>query len=75
VVRTGARTRFPMAASNPNDTPSIVTAEGGEVLVCGPDGRAYSRTFTAAVETSARLLLAAAEAGEQLKEQQRRAGT
>lgn len=55
-----------MTEHKPSDTPSLVTAEGGEVLVCGSDGRAYSLTLEAAVETSARLLLAAAEAGEQI---------
>lgn len=38
------------------------------VRLCGPDGRGYALTVEAAVETSARLLVAAARAGEQQAE-------
>ncbi len=54
-----------------HDAPSTVTAEGGEVLVDGPDGVAVSLTPDAAAETSDRLLHAAAQAQGQIIENQR----
>ena len=47
------------------DEPSEVAAEGGEVVVDGPDGVAVSLTPEAAVETSDRLLDRAAQAAGQ----------
>ena len=57
----------------PEDTPSEVTAEDGQVIVDGPDGVAVAMTPEAAAETSHRLLLGAAKArGQQLNEESRR---
>lgn len=56
-----------MISSNaPNTQPSLVTAEGGEVNVDGPDGLATSFTPDAAEETGRRLVDAASEARAQL---------
>ncbi len=56
-----------------HDIPSDVAAEGGEVIVTGPDGVAYSMTPPAAEETSDRLMKGAAEAqGQQQIEELRR---
>lgn len=55
------------------DEPSEVVAEGGEVLVDGPDGVAVTLTPDAAAETSQRLLIGAAKAqGQKLEEAKRR---
>ncbi len=48
-----------------HDTPSMVTAEQGEVQVDGPDGVAVSMTPDAAIETATRLTTGAAEARTQ----------
>ena len=53
--------------NKPQDTPSEVEAEAGEVLVDGPDGIALSFTPDAASRTSDRLMFGAAKArGQQL---------
>jgi hypothetical protein len=48
------------------DEPSNVCAEGGEVMLDGPDGIAVSMTADAAEATAQRLLKAALEARDQL---------
>ena len=54
------------------DEPSEVAAEGGEVVVDGPDGVAVTLTPDAAAETSQRLLIGAAKAqGQKLAEAKR----
>lgn len=54
-------------SAKPYSVPSKVSAEGGEVVVDGPNGFALSFTPGAAIETSDRLLDAATEAkGQQL---------
>lgn len=44
------------------DVPSDVSAQGGAVVVDGPDGVSYAMTPEAATRTSARLLHSAAKA-------------
>lgn len=62
----------PDMAPKPEDEPSEVDAEDGEVIVDGPDGVAVSMTPEAAAETSDRLFTGAAKArGQQLNEQTR----
>ncbi len=46
----------------PEDEPGYATAEGGQVLLDGPDGVAVAMTPAAAEETGRRLIAAAAEA-------------
>lgn len=53
------------------DEPSKVCAEGGEVMLDGPDGIAVSMTADAAEATAQRLLKAALEARDQLTSQAR----
>lgn len=55
-----------MDSNRPNDQPSDVTAEAGEVHVDGPGGIATSFTPDAAEETGRRLMGAASEARTQL---------
>jgi hypothetical protein len=57
----GSREEF-MCPPKPLDRPSRVAAEGGEVLVDGPNGIAISLTPEAARETSQRLAEGAAQA-------------
>lgn len=60
-----------MSDSQIHDEPSKVTAEGGVVIVDGPDGVAVSLTPEAAIETSDRLLQAGTQArGQNLERQQ-----
>ncbi|HEX4737978.1 MAG TPA: hypothetical protein VH331_10510 [Allosphingosinicella sp.] len=55
------------------DTPSKVSAEGGEVMVDGPDGVAFSLTPEAAAETSDRLIEQAAIArGQEILDAKRK---
>lgn len=55
-------------SAKPYSVPSKVSAEDGEVVVDGPNGFVLSFTPEAAIETSDRLLEAAAEAkGQQVK--------
>lgn len=55
-----------------HDTPAEVTASEGDVNVEGPGGISYAFTPDAAVETSDRLLVKAAEArGQQIEEERR----
>jgi hypothetical protein len=56
------------------DTPSEVNAEGGEVIVDGPDGVAVSLTPDAALETSQRLLEGGLMAQGQRVKSRRKAG-
>jgi hypothetical protein len=54
-----------MSAPKPQDQPSHVAAEQGEVLIEGPNGIALSLTPEAAAETSQRLRAGAARAIDQ----------
>jgi len=54
-----------MHSNTPFDTPGIVTVEGGEVMIDGPDGVALSLTPRAAREMGTRLIAAADRAAEQ----------
>lgn len=54
-----------------HENASEVTAEGGAVLIDGPDGVAVTVTPEAAAETSDRLLHGAAEAVGQQREAER----
>lgn len=55
------------------DNASEVDAEGGEVVVDGPDGVAVTLTAEAALETSDRLLKAGLKAeGQKVREAKRR---
>ena len=56
-----------MSPNAPHGQPSLVTAEGGEVNLDGPDGLATSFTPDAAEETGRRLVDAASEARDQLQ--------
>lgn len=64
----------------PENRPSNVVAEEGEVVMDGPDGLAVSLTPDAAIETSERLLKAGIEARGQrvgadaLRDERRRKG-
>lgn len=57
------------------DEPTRVDAEDGKVVLDGPDGVAVLMTPDAALETSDRLLLGAAQAmGQQVQEERGRRG-
>ena len=59
--------------SKVHDSPSEVGAEGGVVIVDGPDGVAVSLTPEAAAETSDRLLDGAARArGQEMAQEKRK---
>jgi hypothetical protein len=60
-----------MSAPKPNDRPSRVAAEEGEVLVDGPNGIALSLTPEAAAETSQRLRDAARAIDQKVAERRR----
>jgi hypothetical protein len=45
-----------------HDTPSAIAVENGEIHVDGPDGRSFSFTPVAALETGQRLIEAAIRA-------------
>lgn len=64
-----------MAHDRTFDEPSEVEAEGGKVIVDGPDAVAVTLTPEAASETSDRLLYGAAKAqGQKIAEARRGAG-
>lgn len=54
-----------MAPTTPEDEAGVATAEGGMVLLDGPDGVAVAFTAAAAEETGRRLMAAAKEAATQ----------
>jgi hypothetical protein len=58
-------------SNKPHDVPTNVTAEGGEVMLDGPEGLAVSFTPGAAAKSAAALAKAATKAGRQTKDTRR----